>query len=159
MREHQKKDAAKRSRAYERDDTDKYEVGTIVRRMVARSGKLDAAWSKRLYKVTQVKRYTKVKRPSGYRVAPVNAPNKPEPGLYRAEQLQRVLVQDGKPVENQLSAADADALNDPAAREYTPWRVLDRKGDKILVQWRGYSRQVASWEDAADFPQLASGGG
>ena len=79
--------------------------------------------------------------------------------LYRAEQLQRVLVQDGKPVENQLSAADADALNDPAAREYTPWRVLDRKGDKILVQWRGYSRQVASWEDAADFPQLASGGG
>ena len=58
------------------------------------------------------------------RVAPVNAPNKPEPGLYRAEQLQRVLVQDGKPVENQLSAADADALNDPAAREYTPWRAV-----------------------------------
>ena len=80
-------------------------------------------------------------------------------GLYRAEQLQRVLVQDGRPVENQLSAADADALNDPAAREYTPWRVLDQKGDKILVQWRGYSRGDASWQDAADFPQLVNGGG
>eukprot|EP01043_Picozoa_sp_COSAG02_P035160 COSAG02_NODE_2501_length_8672_cov_7.293246_5_plen_482_part_00 len=159
VREHQKKDAAKRSRAYERDDTDRYEVGDIVRRMVARSGKLDAAWSKRLYKVTAVKRYKKVKRPSGYQIAPVNAPTKREPGLYRAEQLQRVLVQDGKPVENQLSAADADALNDPAAREYTPWRVLDRKGDRILVQWRGYSREDSSWEDAADFPQFVNGGG
>ena len=159
VREHQKKDAAKRSRAYERDDTDKSGVGDIVRRMVARSGKLDAAWSKRLYKVTQVERYTKVKRPSGYRVAPVNAPNKPEPGLYRAEQLQRVLVQDGRPVENQLSAADADALNDPAAREYTPWRVLDRKGDRILIRWVGYSREAASWEKAADFPQLVNAGG
>ena len=49
----------------------------------------------------------------------------------------------------------------PAAHEYTPWRVLvlDQKGNKILVQWRGYSRGDASWQDAADFPQLASGGG
>ena len=47
-------------------------------------------------------------------------------------------------MENQLSAADADALNDLAAREYTPWRVLDHKGDKVLIQWRGYSREDAS---------------
>ena len=37
---HQKKDAAKRSRAYERDDTDKYEVGDIVRRNARRSAVL-----------------------------------------------------------------------------------------------------------------------
>ena len=46
-----------------------------------------------------------------------------------------------------------------ATGEYTPWRVLDRKGDKILVQWRGYSRATASWEDATDFPQLTTGQG
>ena len=37
---HQKKDAAKQSRAYERDDTDKYEVGDIVRRNARRSAVL-----------------------------------------------------------------------------------------------------------------------
>ena len=57
-----------------------------------------------------------------------------------------------------MSAADADDLNDPAARESTPWRVLDRKGDKILVQWRGYSRENASLEEVADFPQFVNGG-
>ena len=58
-------------------------------------------------------------------------------------------------MQNELSAADLDALNDPDAWEYTPWRVLERRGTKILVQWRGYSHQDATWQDAADFPQLA----
>ena len=154
VRDHQAKDAGKRSKAYERDDKETFAVGDIVRRMVARSGKLDAAWSKRLYKVVRIKKYRKVKRPVGYQIAPVNKLDTPVPSLYRAPQLQRVLVQDGKPVQNQLSASDLDALNDPDAREYTPWRVLERRGTKILVQWRGYSRQDATWQDAADF-QLA----
>ena len=46
-----------------------------------------------------------------------------------------------------------------AWKDYTPWRVLDRNGDRILIQWRGYSRGDASWEDATDFPQLVNGGG
>eukprot|EP01046_Picozoa_sp_COSAG06_P002595 COSAG06_NODE_93_length_24652_cov_1832.353399_8_plen_479_part_00 len=155
VRDHQAKDAGKRSKAYERDDKETFAVGDTVRRMVARAGKLDAAWSKRLYTVVRIKKYRKVKRPVGYQIAPVNKLDKPVPALYRAPQLQRVLVQDGKAVQNQLSAADLDALNDPDAREYTPWRVLERRGTKILVQWRGYSRQDATWQDAADFPQLA----
>jgi hypothetical protein len=47
-------------------------VGDIVHHMVARSGKLDATWSKRLYKVVRIKKYRKVKRPVGYQIAQVN---------------------------------------------------------------------------------------
>ena len=72
VRDHQAKDAGKRSKAYERDDKETFAVGDIVRRMVARSGKLDAAWSKRLYKVVRIKKYRKVKRPVGYQIAPVS---------------------------------------------------------------------------------------
>ena len=53
----------------------------------AATGKLDAAWSKRLYRIIQAKQYTKVKRKPGYKLAPITDPTKPEPGLYRAEQL------------------------------------------------------------------------
>ena len=85
-------------------------------------------------------------------------PGKKEPGLYRAQQLQRVLMQGNKPVQNQLAAADVDALNDPEAREYVPWRVLDRRGtgssEKWLIQWRGYSRGDATWEKADDFRDI-----
>ena len=60
VKEHQSKEAGKRSRAYEQDNVPKYKVGDIVRRRVAKSGKLDAAFSKRLYQVTMVKQYSKV---------------------------------------------------------------------------------------------------
>ena len=60
-------------------------------------------------------------------------------------------------MQNELAAADLDALNDLDAREYTPWRVLERRGAKILVQWRGYSRKDATWQDVADFPQFSTG--
>jgi hypothetical protein len=39
-------------------------------------------------------------------------------------------------------------LNDPEKREYVPFRILERRGDKVLVQWRGYPRADATWEDA-----------
>eukprot|EP01048_Picozoa_sp_COSAG05_P010112 COSAG05_NODE_873_length_6834_cov_14.862422_2_plen_50_part_00 len=46
----------------------------------------------------------------------------------------------------------------PEAREYVPWRVLDRRGtgssEKWLIQWRGYSRGDASWEKADDFRDI-----
>ena len=126
---------------------------TIVRRRVARSGKLDAAYSKRLYKIIRVKQYTKVQRPAGFQIAPTTALSKPEPGLYRAEQLKRVaLDDDGNPVQNQLGTADVEALNDPSAREYVPWRILDERGSKVLVQWRGYGRDDATWEKMSDLP-------
>ena len=41
-----------------------------------------------------------------------------------------------------------DALNDPSKRLYVPFKTLQRKGNKVLVQWRGYSRSDATWEDA-----------
>ena len=61
VKDHQSKEAGKRSKAYEQDNKPKYAVGDIVRRRVAKSGKLDAAFSKRLYQVIRVKTYTKVK--------------------------------------------------------------------------------------------------
>ena len=149
VKEHQSKEAGKRSRAYEQDNVPKYKVGDIVRRRVAKSGKLDAAFSKRLYQVTMVKQYSKVKRPAGFRIAPTNDLNSPEPGLYRADQLQRVLTdKDGVPVQNKLSASDVEALNDPSKREYVPFKILERRNDKVLVQWRGYPRADATLEDA-----------
>jgi len=96
-----------------------------------------------------LKQYTKVKRPAGFRIAPTNDVNNPEPGLYRADQLQRVLVDDqGDPIQNKLSTSDVEALNDPSKREYVPWKILEREGSKVLVQWRGYPRSDATWEDA-----------
>ena len=149
VKDHQSKEAGKRSRAYEQDNKPKFKVGDIVRRRVAKSGKLDAAFSKRLYQVIQVKQYSKVKRPAGFRIAPTNDLDNPEPGLYRADQLQRVLTdKDGTPIQNKLSASDVEALNDPEKREYVPFKILERRGDKVLVQWRGYMRSDATWEPA-----------
>ena len=69
-------------------------------------------------------------------------------------------MQGNKPVQNQLAAADVDALNDPEAREYVPWRVLDKRGDgadeEWLIQWQGYGRDDATWEEASDFEALFS---
>ena len=157
VKEHQDKEYKKRSKAYEMDNVPKFQVGDIVRRLVARSQKLDAAWSKRLYRITRVKQY-KTNRGAGFELEPLAEPGKKEPGLYRAQQLQRVLMQGNKPVQNQLAAADVDALNDPEAREYVPWRVLDRRGtgssEKWLIQWRGYGRDDATWEKADDFRDI-----
>ena len=150
VKEHQQKEAGKRSKAYEQDNKPKFAAGDIVRRRVAKSGKLDAAYSQRLYKITMVKQYTKVKRPAGFKIAPINDINNPEPGLYRAEQLQRVLVDDqGKPVQNPLSASDVEALNDPSKREYVPWKILERRGNRVKVWWKGFPRSDASWEEAS----------
>ena len=69
--------------------------------------------------------------------------------MYRAAQLQRVALDDsGKPVQNPLSAADVDALNDPSKRLYVPFKILQRKAGKVLVQWRGYPRSASTWEPA-----------
>ena len=115
----------------------------------AKSGKLDAAFSKRLYKIILVKQYSKVKRPAGFKIAPTNELTKPEPGLYRAAQLQRVALDDnGDPVQNPLSASDVEALNDPSKRLYVPFKILQRKANRVLVQWRGYPRSDATWEPA-----------
>ena len=54
-KEHQEKEFGKGSKAYEADNEPKFPVGDIVRRRVAKSGKLDAAFSKRLYTVIHVK--------------------------------------------------------------------------------------------------------
>ena len=64
-----------------------------------------------------VQQYTKAKRPAGFKIAPLTDLNSPEPGYYRAPQLQPVLIQNNKPVQNQLSQADINALNDPEQRE------------------------------------------
>ena len=154
VKEHQDVKLGKRAKAYEQDNKAKYKRGDIVRRMVAKSGKLDAAWSKRLYKVIAVQQYTKAKRPAGFKISPLTDLQNPEPGYYRAPQLQPVLIQDNQPVQNQLAQADINALNDPEQREYIPWRALERRGSKILVQWLGYPRSDATWEKASDVPSL-----
>eukprot|EP01048_Picozoa_sp_COSAG05_P018470 COSAG05_NODE_2707_length_2743_cov_21.041225_2_plen_482_part_00 len=154
VRTHQKALAGRRSKFYEGDNQPKYSKGDIVRRMVARSGKLDAAWSKRLYEITKVKQYKKVKRKPGYQLSPLADPNSTEPGLYRAEQLQRVLLHKNKPVQNKLSAADVDAIDDPEQREYVPWKALDRRDGNVLVQWKGFPRADATWEKEEDVPSL-----
>jgi hypothetical protein len=48
VKTHQDKEFGKRARNYEADNKPRYKEGDIVRRRVARSGKLDAAYSKRL---------------------------------------------------------------------------------------------------------------
>jgi predicted secreted Zn-dependent protease len=157
VRDYQDKEFKKRSKNYEMDNVPKFQKGDIVRRLVARSGKLDAAFSKRLYRITRVKQY-KANRGAGFELEPIAEPGKKEPGLYRAQQLQRVLMYKNKPVQNKLSAADVDALNDPDAREYVPWRVLDKRGigaaEEWLIQWQGYGRDQATYEKADDFRHL-----
>ena len=98
---------------------------------------------------------SKVNRPAGFKIAPLTYQANAEPGYFRAEILQPVLIRNGQPVQNQLSQADVNALNDPDQREYVPWRTLDRRGNKVLVQWKGYPRSDATWEEAADVPSLA----
>jgi hypothetical protein len=150
VKDHQEGEFGKRSKNYEADNDPRFAKGDIVRRRVAKSGKLDAAFSKRLYEIIMVKQYSKVKRPAGFKIAPTNELDKPEPGLYRAPQLQRVLTDpDGKPVQNPLSASDVDALNDPSKRVYVPFKILERKANRVLVQWRGYPRSDATWEPAS----------
>ena len=65
---------------------------TLAHSCLARSQKLDAAWLKRLYRITRVKQY-KTNRGAGFELEPLVEPGKKEPGLYRAQQLQRVLMQ------------------------------------------------------------------
>jgi hypothetical protein len=50
-------EAAKRSRHYEADDKDRYAVGDLVRRRVAKSDKLDASYSDAVYTVVGVRHY------------------------------------------------------------------------------------------------------
>ncbi len=73
-----------------------------------------------------MQRYSKVKRPAGFKLAFVDdLAGKPEPGLYRAAQLQRVaLDDDGNPIQNKLSTSDVEALNDPSKRLYVPFKIL-----------------------------------
>ena len=105
VKEHQDKGAGRRSRAYEQDNEPMFAKGDIVRRRVAKSGKLDAAFSKRLYQVIMVKQYTKVKRPAGFQIAWTGDLSKPEPGLYRAAFLQRVALDDARePVHNKAGS-------------------------------------------------------
>ena len=77
------------------------------------------------------------------------------PTHQRAEQLQRVLLHKNKPVQNKLSTADVDAINNTEDREYVPWKALDRRDGKVLVQWKGFPRADATWEDEADVPALS----
>ena len=63
--------------------------------------------------------------------------------------MQRVLVdKQGKSIQNSLSASDVETLNDPSKREYVPWKIMERRGNKVKVWWRGYPRSDATWEDA-----------
>eukprot|EP01047_Picozoa_sp_COSAG01_P062925 COSAG01_NODE_8080_length_2929_cov_23.547350_1_plen_241_part_00 len=52
------------------------------------------------------------------------------------------------------------ALNDPDAREYVPWRILDKRGtgagEEWLIQWQGYGRDAATWESANQFRNVLS---
>eukprot|EP01047_Picozoa_sp_COSAG01_P032741 COSAG01_NODE_2380_length_7793_cov_118.038602_2_plen_66_part_00 len=60
-------------------------------------------------------------------------------------------------MQNKLAATDVDALNNPDAREYVPWRVLDKRGTRAeeewLIQWQGYGDQ-ATYETADGFRHL-----
>eukprot|EP01043_Picozoa_sp_COSAG02_P018123 COSAG02_NODE_839_length_16629_cov_15.583908_3_plen_466_part_00 len=146
------KEAGKRAKHYEADNDDRYEIGDLVRRRVAKSDKLDAAYSQSVYKVVGKRHYTKVRRPTGYRIQLLTA-STPEPTLFRAAQLIRAY-----PAEEQVRHTQAELRVDEDA-EYFPWRVLEtrqREGrTEARVQWAGYPIAQSTWEDAAE-PAIAA---
>jgi hypothetical protein len=146
------KEAGKRAKHYEADSDDRYEVGDLVRRRVAKSDKLDAAYSQAVYKVVGKRHYTKVRRPTGYRIQLLTA-STPEPTLFRAAQLIRAY-----PAEEQVRHTQAELRVDEDA-EYFPWRVLEtrqREGrTEARVQWAGYPIAQSTWEDAVE-PAIAA---
>jgi hypothetical protein len=152
VKEKHAKEAGKRAKHYEADSDDRYEVGDLVRRRVAKSDKLDAAYSQAVYKVVGKRHYTKVRRPTGYRIQLLTA-STPEPTLFRAPQLIRAY-----PVEEQVHHTQAELRVDEDA-EYFPWRVLEtrqREGrTEARVQWAGYPIAQSTWEDAAE-PAIAA---
>jgi hypothetical protein len=105
-----------------------------------------------VYKVVGKRHYTKVRRPTGYRIQLLTA-STPEPTLFRAAQLIRAHApqEEVRFTQEQLRA-DQDA-------EYVPWRVLEtrqRKGrTEARVQWAGYPIAQSTWEDASQ-PAIAA---
>jgi hypothetical protein len=146
VKERHKTEAAKRSRAYEADDDDRFAVGDLVRRRVARSDKLAATYSLPAYRIISVRRYTKVRRPTGYKIQRVGS-GTPEPTLYRAAQL----IAAPSPAD-EVRLTQAELRVDENA-EYVPWRVLEtrqRRGrTEARVQWAGYPIAQSTWEDGS----------
>ena len=151
VKKRHKTDAAKRSRAYETDSDDRFAVGDLVRRRVARSDKLAATYSLPAYRIISKRHYTKVRRPTGYKIQRIGA-DAPEPTLYRAAQL----ISAPAP-EDEVRLTQAELRVDEDA-EYVPWRVLqtrERNGrQEAFVQWAGYPISQSTWEPVTE-PAIA----
>ena len=151
VKKRHKTDAAKRSRAYETDSDDRFAVGDLVRRRVARSDKLAATYSLPAYRIISKRHYTKVRRPTGYKIQRIGA-DAPEPTLYRAAQL----ISAPAPAD-EVRLTQAELRVDENA-EYVPWRVLQtrqRNGrQEAFVQWAGYPISQSTWEPVTE-PAIA----
>ena len=131
---------------------DRFAVGDLVRRRVARSDKLAATYSLPAYRIISVRRYTKVRRPTGYKIQRVGS-GTPEPTLYRAAQL----IAAPSPADEVRFTQEGLRADEDA--EYVPWRVLEtreRRGKtEARVQWAGYPIAQSTWESAAQ-PAIAA---
>ena len=84
-------------RVRQADDDDRYEVGDLVWRRVAKSDKLDAAYSQVVYKVVGKRHYTKVRRPTGYRIQLLTASTPEAVAKQRERRRERAVA--GRPLE------------------------------------------------------------
>ena len=76
------------------------------------------------------------------------------PGTYSVRDLQVVPVDaQGQPIDRKPPMADLN-LDDTAAREYVPLRIVDERyrgaRKQYLVRWRGYPASEATWTPARE---------
>ena len=158
VREHQKAQAGKRQSQYEQEwRGDKtpgvLSVGTIVRRRFPQPAKFDTQYGVTLHVVIEVIPGNGIGRPTAYKVAKRGSTT-PVAGTYSARDLQVVPVDaQGQPINREPPMADLN-LDDTAAREYVPLRIVDERyrgqRKQYLVRWRGYPASEATWTPARE---------
>ena len=158
VREFQKQQAGKRQPHYEQEwRGDKtpgvLTVGTIVRRRYPQPGKYDTQYGVTLHEVSEVIPGNGIGRPTTYKVTPRGS-SLPVPGTYSVRDLQVVPVDaQGQPIDRKPPMADLN-LDDTAAREYVPLRIVDERyrgaRKQYLVRWRGYPASEATWTPARE---------
>lgn len=114
-------------------DKDDLEVGDKVRIVVKHENKdsksLRPNWSEEVYKIKSIRRPRKVLvNPIQYKLS--GAP-RIERGYYKRGELQKITA-----VKNQKYAQPKFIID----------KILDMNGSKILIRWKGYTKDYDSWE-------------
>ena len=158
VREFQKAEAGKKQSQYEQEwrgdrTPGLLSVGDVVRKRYPQPGKFDTQYGVTLYTVAAVEPGNGIGRPTTYQLTK-RGTTKREPGNFTVRDLQRVPVDaQGQPVQRQPPRADLN-LDDTAAREYVPLRIVDERyrgqRKQFLVRWRGYPASEATWTPARE---------